>query len=100
MNFVAIYASWNTARKQAGLPDVVMHSLRHSFASDMISVGQSLFLVGSALGHRQIKSTARYSHLSQHTLLAAVDASANATGIDWGPAQAVKTGDNLALVAA
>ena len=55
---------------------------------------------GSALGHRQIKSTARYSHLSQHTLLAAVDASANATGIDWGPAQAVKTGDNLALAAA
>ena len=42
----------------------------------------------------------RYSHLSNETLLAAVDASANATGTDWGPAQKAKAGENLALVEA
>ena len=49
------------------------------------------------LGHSQIKMSARYSHLNQDTLLAAVDAAATATGIDWGPAQTPKTADNLAL---
>lgn len=42
----------------------------------------------------------RYSHLSNETLLAAVDASANATGTDWGPARKAKAGENLALVEA
>lgn len=31
--FVSIHYSWDTARKQAGLPEVRMHDLRHSFAS-------------------------------------------------------------------
>jgi hypothetical protein len=38
--------------------------------------------------------------MSNETLLAAVDASANAAGANWGPAQAAKAGDNLALVEA
>jgi hypothetical protein len=31
--YVSVFASWNTARKQAGLPEVRMHDLRHSMAS-------------------------------------------------------------------
>ena len=48
----------------------------------------------------QLKTSQRYSHLSQETLLAAVDAAANATGTNWGAAQAVKAGENLVLAAA
>lgn len=40
------------------------------------------------------------SHLSNETLLAAADASAMATGVDWGRAQTAKAGENLALVEA
>ena len=31
--FVSVFCAWNTARKSAGLSDVRMHDLRHSFAS-------------------------------------------------------------------
>ena len=52
------------------------------------------------LGHTQLKTSQRYSQLSNETLLAAVDASANAAGTNWGPAQTAKAGENPALVEA
>ena len=66
----------------------------------MVNSGRSIYEVAKVLGHTQLKTSQRYSHLSNETLLAAVDASANATGADWGPAQTVKAGENLALVEA
>ena len=98
--YKSVFCSWNTARKAAGLPEVRMHDLRHSMASNMVNSGRSIYEVAKVLGHTQIKTSMRYSHLSQETLLAAVDASANATGIDWGPALEAKAGDNLALATA
>ncbi len=85
--YTSFFRSWNTARKEAGLPDVRLHDLRHSMASNMVNSGRSIYEVAKVLGHSQIKTTTRYSHLSQETLLAAVDAAANATGIDWSQAQ-------------
>lgn len=81
--FVSVFCSWNTARKQAGLPEVRMHDLRHSMASNLVNSGRSLFEVSKILGHTQVKTSQRYAHLSQDTLLAAVDAAANATGTQW-----------------
>ena len=99
--YVSIFCSWNTARKAAGLPEVRMHDLRHSMASNMVNSGRSIYEVAKVLGHTQLKTSQRYSHLNQETLLAAVDASANAAGSGWGslavPAQTAKAGDNLAL---
>ena len=43
--------------------------------------------VAKVLGHSQLKTTQRYAHFSQETLLEAVDAAAKATGTDWGQAQ-------------
>ncbi len=82
--FVSIFGSWNTARKLAGLPEVRMHDLRHSMASNMVNSGRSIYEVAKVLGHTQLKTSQRYSHLSQETLLAAVDAAANASGIELG----------------
>ena len=76
--FANLYCCWNTARKRAGLPDVRMHDLRHSFASNLVNAGQSIYTVGRLLGHSQVKTTQRYAHLSDNTLFAAVDIAANA----------------------
>lgn len=68
-----LFASWNTARKRAGLPDLRIHDLRHSFASFLINSGRSLYEVQKILGHTQVKTTQRYSHLSQDSLVAAAN---------------------------
>ncbi|MCA3220135.1 MAG: site-specific integrase [Burkholderiales bacterium] len=55
--------AWRTALRQAGIEDFRFHDLRHSTASLLAREGASLFEVGFVLGHRDVKSTARYSHL-------------------------------------
>ena len=81
--FISVYNSWDTARRAAGLPDVRMHDLRHSAASNMVNSGQTLYAVAKVLGHRQTRTTERYAHLSQAALLDTVDAGANYMGTDW-----------------
>ena len=71
--YVSIFISWNTARKRAGLSDVRIHDLRHSFASFLVNAGRTLYEVQKILGHTQIKTTQRYAHLSQDTLLDAAN---------------------------
>ena len=78
--FVSIFCAWNTARKKVGLQDVCIHSLRHTHASYLINAGRTLFEVQSILGHTQVKTTQRYAHLSQDTLLAAANAATVAVG--------------------
>ena len=77
---VSIFSAWNTARKNAGLSDVRMHDLRHSFASLLINSGRTLYEVQHILGHTQVKTTQRYAHLSQDTLLDAANAATRAVG--------------------
>lgn len=48
----------------AGLSDVRVHDLRHSFASFALADGASLFLIGKALGHANARTAERYAHLS------------------------------------
>ena len=71
--FVSIFCSWNTARKLAGLGDVRIHDLRHSFASFLVNAGCTIYEVKELLGHSQIKTTQRYAHLSQNTLINATN---------------------------
>jgi integrase len=69
--YVHIWQAWNTARKKAGLEDVRMHDLRHTFASLLINTGRSLYEVQKLLGHTQIQTTQRYAHLARTTLIEA-----------------------------
>lgn len=80
--YVSIKRAWQTARKEARLSDLHIHDLRHSAASFMINAGIDLFAVGKVLGHADHKSTMRYSHLANDTLLAAVEAGAAKLGGD------------------
>ncbi|MCB9750931.1 MAG: tyrosine-type recombinase/integrase [Myxococcales bacterium] len=56
--------TWERVREDAGLTDVRLHDLRHSFASDALMSGVPLAIVGELLGHRQAATTKRYAHLS------------------------------------
>jgi integrase len=78
--FVSVFVAWNTARKSVGLSDVRMHDLRHSFASLLINSGRTLYEVQHILGHTQVKTTQRYAHLSENTLLDAANAATRAVG--------------------
>ncbi len=69
-----IKRTWATVRKQADIPDVRLHDLRHTFASIVVSSGQSLPVVGALLGHTQAQTTARYAHLHTQTLFNATQA--------------------------
>ncbi len=63
------------AVKQSGLAEsgVTFHTLRHTFASDLTMKGNSEKTVAELLGHASTRMTARYSHLSPGSKLAAVE---------------------------
>ena len=56
---------WRWVRERAGVEDVRIHDLRHSFASRALALGENLSMIGRLLGHTDIGSTARYAHLSR-----------------------------------
>ena len=64
-HMVRLGSAWRLLRKRAGLNDVRLHDLRHSFASSALALGESLPMIARLLGHRQIASTARYAHLAR-----------------------------------
>jgi integrase len=81
--FTGIYESFATAVKRAGIGHCRIHDLRHSFASNLVNAGQSLFVVSRALGHATTQMSERYAHIANDTLLAAADAAANAMSTSW-----------------
>ena len=64
---------WRRIRARAGLEDVRLHDLRHSFASGGLLVGEGLPMIGKLLGHTQVQTTARYAHLANDPLKAAAN---------------------------
>ena len=61
---------WLRVRARAGLEDVRIHDLRHSFASRALALGESLPTIGRLLGHGQVATTARYAHLARDAVKA------------------------------
>jgi integrase len=54
---------WKWLKQETGLADLRIHDLRHSFASVLISSGETLETIGKLLGHSQHQTTLRYAHL-------------------------------------
>lgn len=55
--------AFSTVIKEAGVPWVTPHILRHTFASQLAIAGVSLYKISQWLGHRSITTTMIYSHL-------------------------------------
>ncbi len=72
-HFVALDRAWQRLRHRAGLPDVRVHDLRHSYGAIGAGLGQSLLLIGKQLGHRRAATTQRYAHLDDAPVRAAAD---------------------------
>ena len=53
---------WRRVRAEAGLKDVRLHDLRHSYASVAITSGETVLAVGRLLGHRDPETTLKYAH--------------------------------------
>ncbi|MFM8499896.1 MAG: tyrosine-type recombinase/integrase [Chakrabartia sp.] len=64
---------WQRVRARAGIPEVRIHDLRHTFASTAIAAGHSLPIIGKLLGHTQVQTTARYAHLAAQPAMVAAD---------------------------
>ena len=64
---------WQKARKLAGIEDVRLHDLRHTFASQAAMRGIPLPVVARLLGHAQVQMTLRYAHVSDRDVEAAAE---------------------------
>jgi integrase len=67
-----IQAEFEKARKRARMPHVRFHDLRHTTASLLAAQGVSLPIIGAILGHASPATTARYAHLNNAAIKAAM----------------------------
>ena len=73
--------AWAILRKTADIADARLHDVRHTYASVLVSAGQSLPIIGALLGHSTSITTSRYAHLFDDPLRVATEqASAILTG--------------------
>jgi integrase len=66
--YVGLNAIWEDIRAAAGMPDVRLHDLRHTYASVGAGASLGLPIIGKLLGHSQAQTTARYAHLADDPL--------------------------------
>lgn len=71
--FGDIKKSFASALKEAGIKDFRFHDLRHTFGSHLVMQGVDLRTVQQILGHKDIKMTMRYAHLSPEYVQKAVE---------------------------
>lgn len=64
---------WHDMRNRAGLSQVRLHDLRHTFASHAAMSKETLPMIGRLLGHRNPQSTSRYAHLDDEHVLDAAE---------------------------
>ena len=76
---------WYRVRKRAGIEDVRLHDLRHSFASWAVMRGVPLPTVARLLGHRQVSMTLRYAHVHDKEVEAAAERVGRIITNIWDP---------------
>lgn len=77
---------WKRITAHAGMTDLRLHDMRHSFASVGAASGMGLPIVGKLLGHASPSTTARYAHLADDPLRRASDSIANSINAAMGVA--------------
>jgi integrase len=87
-HLVGLQKVWARVRKAAGLWDVRLHDLRHSFASMAVAGGSSLYMVGKVLGHKDSRTTEIYAHIGSDPLKTVANETATKLAGLLGPAVA------------
>ncbi len=62
--YKGVKRSYNTALRNAEIYGATFHTLRHTFASQLVMAGVDLASVQELLGHKSLNMTLRYSHLA------------------------------------
>jgi integrase len=70
--------------REAGVNNFRFHDLRHDFCSKLVQKVADLYSVAALAGHKDIKTTQRYAHLSPEKLRSTI--------------QILNSGDNLATL--
>jgi integrase len=65
---------WAVVCAAAGLTGVRMHDLRHTYASHAAALSETLPVIGGLLGHGQVATTSRYTHLDDADVFRAAEA--------------------------
>ena len=71
---------WRRVREEAGIADVRLHDLRHTYASIAVMQGETIATTGRLLGHSDPQTTLKYAHLSDRSVRQAADALAAILG--------------------
>jgi len=69
---VSAPCSANRARKKAKIEDFRFHDLRHTTGSWLALSGKDIYTIAKILGHKDLRMSARYAHLSAQYLSDAV----------------------------
>jgi integrase len=75
-HLVKLSKAWKTIRQEAKLEDVRIHDLRRTLGSWLAASGASLPLIGKALNHSQVSTTAVYARLDLEPVRVALEANA------------------------
>jgi integrase len=59
---------WRKIRARAGLDDVRIHDLRHTYASVAVTNGIDPFMLKEIMGHKNLSTTLRYAHLADEAV--------------------------------
>ena len=59
---LSLTSSWKTVRNRAAMTDLHIHDLRHSWGALATGAGMPLQVIGKVMGHKNLKTTARYAH--------------------------------------
>ncbi len=68
-----LHGPWRLILERAGIKNLRIHDLRHSFASGGLLVGEGLPMIGKLLGHNKVQTTARYAHLANDPVKSAAN---------------------------
>jgi len=85
-HYTGLQKDWERVRARAGLAGTRIHDLRHSFASFAVADGNSLYLIGKVLGHKQARTTEIYAHLADDPIRAVADRTAARIAAAMSPA--------------
>jgi len=88
-HLVNLAKAWTRIRVRAGIEDVRIHDLRRTLGSWLAASGASLPLIGKALNHSQVSTTAIYARLQIDPIRTALESNAQRMLSTGGTAQSI-----------